>query len=72
MQTLGVPYREGYDKIAVEEYLKQAEKIVADLKASGIEIEATKEMVAIIAYLHKLGRDISPAGSKKSEEMTKK
>jgi cytochrome c oxidase cbb3-type subunit I/II len=72
MQTLGVPYREGYDEIAVEEYLKQAEKIVADLKASGIEIEATKEMVAIIAYLHKLGRDISPAGSKKSEEMTKK
>lgn len=72
MQTLGVPYREGYDEIAVEEYLKQAEKIVADLKASGIEIEATKEMVAIIAYLHKLGRDISPAGSKKSEEITKK
>lgn len=58
MQTLGVPYPEGYDEEAVDELLWQAEQIVADLKNSGIEIEPTKQMVAIIAYLHKLGRDI--------------
>lgn len=68
MQTLGVPYEKGYEDIAVKEYMEQAEKIVADLKASGVEVEPTKEIIAIIAYLHKLGRDISPAGIKKHEE----
>jgi cytochrome c oxidase cbb3-type subunit I/II len=59
MQTLGVPYPEGYDEEAVDDLKKQAQDIVDDLKNSGIEIEPTKEMVAVIAYLHKLGRDIS-------------
>ena len=40
--------------------MKQAQKIVDNLKESNIEIEPTKEMVAMIAYLHKLGRDIAP------------
>ncbi len=60
MQTLGVPYPEGFDEIAVDDLLKQAQKIVEDLKKSNIEIEPTKEMVAMIAYMHKLGRDIAP------------
>jgi len=60
MQTLGVPYPEGFDEKAVDELLWQADQIVAELKLSGIEIEPTKEMVAMIAYLHKLGRDIEP------------
>jgi cytochrome c oxidase cbb3-type subunit I/II len=59
MQTLGVPYPEGYDEKAVDDYLTQAEGIVADLKASGIETDAKKQIVAMIAYMHKLGRDIS-------------
>jgi cytochrome c oxidase cbb3-type subunit I/II len=67
MQTLGVPYPEGYDEQAVDELLWQADKIVADLKASGIEIEPTKEMVAMIAYLHKLGRDIEPNTNPKTD-----
>jgi cytochrome c oxidase cbb3-type subunit I/II len=58
MQTLGVPYPEGFDEIAVDEYMFQAQQIVDDLKASGIEVEATSQMVAMIAYMHKLGRDI--------------
>ena len=60
MQTLGVPYPEGFDEKAVDELLWQADQIVAELKLSGIEIEPTKEMVAMIAYMHKLGRDIEP------------
>jgi len=59
MQTLGVPYPEGYDEIAVEDLKKQGAEIAADLKASGIDIEPTKEMVAMIAYMHKMGKDIS-------------
>ncbi len=60
MQTLGVPYPEGFDEQAVDDLLWQANQIVAELKLSGIEIEPTKEMVAMIAYMHKLGRDIEP------------
>ena len=63
MQTLGVPYPEGYDQLAVDDLIKQAEQIVADLLNSGIEIEPTKQMVAVIAYLHKLGGDIEPAST---------
>lgn len=58
MQTLGVPYPEGYDEDAVDDLIWQAEQIAADLKNSGIEIEPTSQMVAMIAYLHKLGGDI--------------
>ena len=61
MQTLGVPYAAGYDQKAVADYQEQAQKIVADLKASGVDISADKEIIAMIAYLHKLGRDISSA-----------
>jgi len=59
MQTLGVPYADGFSDDAVEELLWQAQLIVDDLKASGIEIEPTKQMVAMIAYLHKMGKDIA-------------
>ncbi len=59
MQKLGVPYPEGYDKVAVEDLKKQAQTIADDLKASGISADPNKQMIAMIAYLHKLGRDIS-------------
>ena len=39
----------------------QAGKISAELKAAGVEVTPDKEIVAMIAYLHKLGRDISTA-----------
>ncbi len=64
MQTLGVPYEKDYDKKAVADYQDQAQKIVAELKASGVEVAADKEIIAMIAYLHKLGKDISSANQK--------
>ncbi len=67
MQTLGVPYEEGYDLKAIDDYMAQAQLIVDDLKASGIEIEPAKEMVAMIAYMHKLGKDISITADAESE-----
>ena len=51
MKTLGVPYRDGYEQEAVADYMKQANKIVEDLKASGIEVEANKEVIALINIL---------------------
>ena len=60
MTTLGVPYPEGYDKIANQDLMKQAEGIKANLLAeSNIKISSNKEIIAVIAYLQRLGKDIS-------------
>lgn len=61
MQTLGVPYPKGYEKIADADMMKQAEQIAASLKKDGIETEPQKEIVALIAYLQRLGKDIKSA-----------
>jgi len=68
MQFLGVPYEAGYDTKAVEDYMAQAEEIVAELKASGIDANPKSEMVAMIAYMHKVGRDISAQPDKEVEK----
>jgi cytochrome c oxidase cbb3-type subunit I/II len=59
MQTLGVPYAEGYDLQANADLESQAQKIAGGLKTNGIEVEYTKEVIALIAYLQRLGTDIS-------------
>jgi cytochrome c oxidase cbb3-type subunit I/II len=62
MQTLGVPYTDEQVKSAKETLMKQAEQIEADLKAQGIkDADKNKEIVALIAYLMRLGSDISDA-----------
>jgi cytochrome c oxidase cbb3-type subunit I/II len=58
MQTLGVPYPEGYDGKAVADLEKQADEIVAELKNGGIDADPDKEIIALIAYLQRLGTDI--------------
>jgi cytochrome c oxidase cbb3-type subunit I/II len=58
MQKLGVPYPEGYDKIANKDLAKQAQEITANLKKDGIETPADREIIALIAYLQHLGKDI--------------
>ncbi len=58
MQTLGVPYEKGYDKVANKDLEKQASQIVESLKKDEITVMADKEIVALIAYLQRLGTDI--------------
>ncbi|MCA9734680.1 MAG: cytochrome-c oxidase, cbb3-type subunit I [Deferribacteres bacterium] len=58
MRTLGVPYEEGYEDKAEADMKAQAETIVANLKASTVETSADKEIVALIAFLQRLGTDI--------------
>lgn len=58
MQKLGVPYPEGYDKIANDELTAQAKSIQANLKKDGIQCSEKKEIIAMIAYLQRLGKDI--------------
>jgi len=59
MQKLGVPYPNGYDEIAKDELLKQADGIVENLRNGSVETQNNKEIIALIAYLHRLGADIS-------------
>jgi cytochrome c oxidase cbb3-type subunit I/II len=58
MQTLGVPYPEGYDKIANRELMKQADGIAANLAKDNIKTKSDKEIIAVIAYLQRMGTDI--------------
>ncbi len=58
MRTLGVPYEEGFEKIAAGELEKQANEIAQDLQKQGIDVTADKEIIALIAYLQRLGTDI--------------
>ncbi len=68
MRKLGVPYPEGYEDQAVDDYLAQANSIVEELAGNGIKIEPDKEIIALIAYLHRLGRDISEQTEENVEE----
>lgn len=58
MITLGVPYPEGFDKEANKHLMQQADGIAANLKKDGIETLSNKEIIALIAYLQRLGTDI--------------
>jgi cytochrome c oxidase cbb3-type subunit I/II len=63
MRTLGVPYAEGYG-LKANAYLKiQADKIVANLEMDNIKVQSDKEIIALIAYLQRLGTDIKPGGT---------
>jgi cytochrome c oxidase cbb3-type subunit I/II len=65
MQTLGVPYPKGYDQQANKDLMTQANSIRISLKMDKIETPANKEIVALIAYLQRLGKDIK--AEKKTE-----
>jgi cytochrome c oxidase cbb3-type subunit I/II len=58
MQTLGVPYPAGYDKQANKDLVAQGNKIKANLKKDKLDASATSEIVAMIAYLQRVGTDI--------------
>jgi cytochrome c oxidase cbb3-type subunit I/II len=58
MKTLGVPYPDGYDQIANRDLMHQADSIVRNLKIDKIETQSSREIIALIAYLQRVGRDI--------------
>lgn len=71
MRTLGVPYPEGYEKIALKDVEVQSKIIAEDIVKSMPEVALTgmsaeakvkdlqqKEIIALIAYLQRLGTDI--------------
>lgn len=58
MQTLGIPYPAGYDKQANADLLAQGNKIKENLKKDKLHASSTSEIVALIAYLQRVGTDI--------------
>ena len=58
MRKLGVPYPEGFESIANDSLTRQAEGIALDLQKNGVAIEPDKDIIALIAYIQRLGTDI--------------
>ncbi len=68
LRSVGVPYPEGYEERANDDLKKQAKDIAAGLKndpkiqqlleMEGIQNIEEKEIIAMIAYLQRLGKDI--------------
>ena len=58
LKKLGVPYGEGYEKLATADLVAQARKISEGLNKSGFNVGPDKEIIAMIAYLQRLGTDI--------------
>lgn len=77
MKAMGVPYPEGYETTAVANMHKQAQKIYDDLKVLDDEgklyrnddgesmLIRDSEMIALIAYLQRVGTDIKVKGGTK-------
>jgi len=58
MRKLGVPYAEGYENQALADLRAQQQVVVANLKKDNITVKPDREIVALIAYLQRLGTDI--------------
>jgi cytochrome c oxidase cbb3-type subunit I/II len=63
MRSLGVPYEEGYEDQAVADLQEQAENVAIqtgiDLQNPDIAEKSDREIIAVIAYLQRLGTDIT-------------
>ncbi|MEJ5963640.1 cytochrome-c oxidase, cbb3-type subunit I [Pedobacter immunditicola] len=58
MRTLGVPYAEGYEHQANKDLDIQAKAIALDLQQNNVKVKSDREIIALIAYLQRLGTDI--------------
>jgi len=56
MKTLGVPYTDAQIAAAGDDARAQATVIAQDLRESGTEVAQDSEMVALVAYLQRLGK----------------
>jgi cytochrome c oxidase cbb3-type subunit I/II len=58
LRSVGVPYPDGYENNSVADLKTQAKLIADNLKLDGINADPETEIIAIIAYLQRLGIDI--------------
>jgi len=63
LRKVGVPYPEGTEATAQKDAQAQAAKVVGNLRANGVKSPAADaEIIALIAYLQRLGTDIKSSG----------
>lgn len=62
LRKVGVPYPDGFEATAIKDAEAQAAKIVTNLKAGSVaDAKPDREIIALIAYLQRLGTDIKLA-----------
>jgi cytochrome c oxidase cbb3-type subunit I/II len=74
LKKLGTPYTDEQVKNAVADYDAQAARVVQNLVTQGkadAQAHADSEIVALIAYLMRLGRNLEPAGGKSTAQAGK-
>jgi cytochrome c oxidase cbb3-type subunit I/II len=69
MQTLGVPYEQGFAEKANDDLMIQADEIATELKMNKIKASSKKEIIALIAYLQRLGTDLKKAPEKEVKNL---
>lgn len=68
MRLLGVPYTDAAINTANTDLREQAESIAAELGQQGVDVRPDREIIALIAYLQRLGTDINvPTGTVTNE-----
>jgi cytochrome c oxidase cbb3-type subunit I/II len=69
LKKLGTPYTDEQVKNAVADYDAQADRVVQNLATQGkAGADRDTEIVALIAYLMRLGRNLEPAGGASSAQ----
>jgi cytochrome c oxidase cbb3-type subunit I/II len=69
MQKLGVPYPDGFATQAADNAREQANNIAAQLHKTGIkDVDPDKEIIAVIAYLQRLGTDVKKPATHDHEQ----
>ncbi len=62
LRKVGVPYPAGYENgPAQKDLTEQADKVVTNLKVGAVKTDSDREIIAVIAYLQRLGADIKLA-----------
>jgi cytochrome c oxidase cbb3-type subunit I/II len=61
LRRLGVPYPEGFERVAEGNLRAQASSLAENLTRGGVPAHADREIIALIAYLERLGTDIKAA-----------
>ena len=61
LRRIGVPYEAGFEQKAEADAKSQADRVVKNLSLGSIKAEPDREIIALIAYLQRLGTDIKAA-----------
>jgi cytochrome c oxidase cbb3-type subunit I/II len=62
LRQVGVPYSDQDIDNAPANLAKQSDEIVQRLRKDGVKVESDREIIALIAYLQRLGTDVKAAG----------